>query len=135
MKGRRRAAALLLGGLAAVGLVLWLTTFFGPPPRVAAPPIRDLAPQARTGEDFARLSCVHLRLANQAVESDGPADVVRKELASARALAAEALDRDPAFSALSGGIAALDEAVRRDDGAAAAVGLRVARRQCEALGG
>lgn len=124
----------MIGVLAAAGAVLLLTTYFGPPPRVQAPSVEQLAPAARTAPDFADLACVHLRLANQAVQADAPAATVRRELAAARALAAEALERDARFAALSGGIAALDEAVRNDDAASAAVAVRAALEECRVLG-
>lgn len=112
-------------------MVLWLTTLFGPPPRVSAPPLDELAPNARTAADFAQLSCVHVRLAGQSIQADSAAATVRTELASARVLAAEALRRDGRFAALSGGVASLDEAVRHDDGEAAAVALAVVLNRCE----
>lgn len=99
-------------------------------PRVAAPPLASLAPEARTADDLAGLACVRLRLAAQGVRAGGAAETVRRELAAARVLAAEAVRRDGRFAALSGGVAALDEAVRRDDAAAAAAGLRVALAAC-----
>ena len=124
---------LIAGVLAGAGAVLWLTTLFGPPPRVAAPRLEELAPQARNASDFAELSCVHVRLANQSIQADAAATTVRTELASARALAAEALRRDGRFAALSGGVASLDEAVRHDDGEAAGVALAVVSEQCDGL--
>jgi hypothetical protein len=99
-------------------------------PRLTAPPIASLAPQARTAPDLAAAACVRLRLAAQGIRAGGAADTVRRELAAARALAAEAVRRDGSFAALSGGVAALDEAVRRDDGPTAVVGLRVALEEC-----
>ena len=118
---------------AAVGAVLWLTTLFGPPPRVVAPSGEELAPTARTAGDFAQAACVHLRLAGQAVQADAAAETVRRELAAGRVLAAEAFRRDPRFAGLSGGAAALDEAVRNDDADATAVGMRVVLKECEPL--
>jgi len=123
----------VVGVLVGAGGVLWLTTVFAPPPRIEAPPIQQLAPSARTATDFALLSCVHVRLANQAVLADSPSATARRELAAGRVLAAEALRRDARFAGLSGGVAALDEAVRNDDPRAAAVGLRVTSRECAAL--
>ena len=130
-----KARTWLLGAavLVAAGVILWLTTFFGPPPRVSAPPLDELAPGARTAADFARLSCVHVRLATQAIQADAAATTVRTELAAARALAAEALRRDGRFAPLSGGVASLDEAVRHNDREAAAVALPVVLEQCEAM--
>ena len=122
-----------LGILVVAAAVLWLTTAFAPPPRVSAPSIDQLAPDARSATDFALLSCVHIRLANQAVQADAPSTTARRELAAGRVLAAEALRRDSRFAGLSGGIAALDEAVRTDDARGAAVGLRVTSRECSAV--
>ena len=100
------------------------------PERVTAPPAASLAPGAADAEDFADASCVRLRLVQQGIAADSAAEVVRRELASARVLAAEALRRDGRWAALSGGVAALDEAVRRDEGEVAADALRVALEQC-----
>lgn len=133
MRRRARIGALLAGGLAAAGAVAGLTTVFGPPPRVTAPTLDELAPEARTAADFARLSCVHVRLTGQAIQADAAAQTVREGLASARALAAEALRRDGRFASLSGGVASLDEAVRNDDRAAAKIGLPVVLGECEGL--
>jgi hypothetical protein len=104
------------------------------PARVSAPAVTSLAPGARTAEDLARGACVQLRLAAQGIQAGSAAQGVRAQLASARALAAQAVREDGRWAALSGGIAALDEAVRRDEGAAAASGLTVALEQCETLG-
>lgn len=125
---------MLAGLVAAAGAVFWITTLFGPAPRVDAPSLEELAPEARTAADFAKLSCVHVRLSAQAIQADAAASTVRRELASARALAAEALRRDGRYAALSGGVAALDEAVRNDRGQEAATGLRVALDRCGELG-
>lgn len=119
--------------MAGAALVLWVTTLFGPPPRVTPPRLEELAPRARTAADYAELSCVHVRLANQTIQADGAAATFRTELASARALAAEALRRDARFAALSGGVSALDEAVRDDDAEAAKVSLAVVLEQCKGL--
>lgn len=116
--------------LGAVGLVAVLSAEPSERPRVAVPPLASLAPDVRTAEDFAATSCTRLRLAAQGIRAGSAAGTVRRELAAARALAAEAVRRDGRFAALSGGIAALDEAVRRDDGPAAAAGLRVALEEC-----
>lgn len=118
---------------AVVGVVVGVVALTGrpaEPPRVTAPPLASLAPDARTADDLARLACVRLRLAAQGIRAGSAAETVRRELAAARVLAAEAVRRDGRFAALSGGVAALDEAVRRDDGAAAAAGLRVALADC-----
>lgn len=128
-----RVALVGAGVVAGASAVLWLTTMLGPAPRVAAPPLEELAPNARGAGDFARLSCVHVRLANQTIQADAAAATVRTELASARTLAGEALRRDGRFAALSGGVASLDEAIRNDDGDAAAIALRVVLEQCEGL--
>ena len=133
MSRRARASLLVAGVLAGAGAVVGLTSFFGPPPRVDSPPLHELAPEARTATDFARLSCAYVRLANQSIQADAAAPTVRTELASARALAAEALRREGRFASLSGGVASLDEAVRNDDGDSAAVGLRVVSEECERL--
>ena len=130
---RARRVLLTVGILLAGATVAWLTTLFGPPPRVTAPALEKLAPGARTPADFARLSCVHVRLAGQAIQANAPAKTVREELASARALAAEALRRDGRYAQLSGGVAALDEAVRNDNGAAASTGLTVTMNTCARL--
>ncbi len=133
MSPRARTGVVAAGVLVAAGAVLWLTTVFGPPPRVTAPPLDELAPHARTADDFARLSCVHVRLASQFIQASAAAATVRTQLASARALAAEALRRDGRFAALSGGVASLDEAIRNDDAADAEVALPVMLEQCEAV--
>ena len=113
--------------------VAWVITLSAPPPRVTAPSLDELAPRARTSGDFAELACVHVRLASQGIQADAAATTVRTELASARVLAAEALRRDGRFAALSGGVAALDEAVRRDDGSGVGVSLRVVLRECAGI--
>lgn len=119
---------LLAVGLAALGLA----RLSGPDdaPRVPPPAMASLAPQARTADDFARAACVRLSLAVQGISADSAAETVRRELAAARALAAEALRRDGTYAELSGGVAALDDAVRRDDAEAAATAVRVARQAC-----
>jgi hypothetical protein len=124
------AAVVVVLAVAVAGVVALAAGSSSDRPRVPAPPIASLAPQARTAPDLAAAACVRLRLAAQGIRAGGAADTVRHELAAARALAAEAVRRDGSFAALSGGVAALDEAVRRDDGPAAAVGLRVALEEC-----
>ena len=106
-----------------------------PTVRVPAPPLASLAPQARTADELARAACVRVALAAQGIRAGGSAQTVRRELSAARALAAEAVRRDGRFAALSGGIAALDEAVRRDAGPDAAVGVRVALAECATVQG
>lgn len=125
--------ALLVAGLVAAGaaLVVGART----PDRVTAPPVESLAPGASGADDFARAACVRVQLATQGIAADSSAETVRGELSAARMLAAEALRRDSAFAALSGGVAALDEAVRRDDPAAAATAVRVTRDACTAVRG
>lgn len=123
------AGTLLVAALAVLGVALLRAG--GDPQRVTAAPAASLAPAARTPEDFARAACVRLRLAVQGISADASAETVRRELASARVLAAEAVRRDGSYAPLSGGIAALDEAVRTDDPDAAAAGVRVARSACE----
>ncbi len=133
---RRRVAvgAVLVAGLAACVVAVVVATSADPP--VASPtPVEtrtaaQLAPAARTPVDFARASCVRLRLAAQGVQADSSAEVVRVELAAARVLAAAALSGDGRWAALSGGVAALDEAVTRDDATAAALGLQSALAAC-----
>ena len=129
-----RVLAVLAGGivLAAVAVVL-LIDRPSAPERVTAPPVASLAPTATTAGDYAKASCVRLRLVRQGIAADSPAEVVRRELAAARVLAAEALRRDGRWAALSGGVAALDEALRRDEGQVAADALRVALEQCQGL--
>lgn len=100
----------------------------GTPP--AAQTVAQLAPTARTPVDLARASCVHLRLAAQGVLADSSAEMVRTELAATRVLAAAALAGDGRWAALSGGVAALDEAIARDDPTAAALGLQAALAAC-----
>ena len=121
--------ALLVVALAAVGLAL--LTGDDTEPRVSAPPAASLAPDAQEPADFARAACVRLRLAVQGVAADSATETVRAELAAARVLAAEALSEDGSYAPLSGGIAALDEAVRTDDPDAAATAVRVARAACD----
>lgn len=133
MSRMARVALVGAGVLAGAGAVLWFTMLMGPAPRVTAPSLEELAPNARSAADFARLSCGRARLANQSIQADAAAATVRTELASARALAAEALRRDGRFAALSGGVATLDEAVRQDDGDAASMALRVVLEECEGL--
>ena len=101
--------------------------------RVSAPPLASLAPGASSAEDFADAACVRLRLVAQGVAADSAASVVRQELAAARVLAAAALRRDGRWAGLSGGVAALDEAVSADDGAVAGPALQVALRECAAV--
>lgn len=102
-------------------------------PDVVSPPLASLAPGASSAEDFADAACVRLRLVAQGVAADSAASVVRQELAAARVLAAAALRRDGRWAGLSGGIAALDEAVSADDGAVAGPALQVALRECAAV--
>ena len=122
------AGALLFAALVVVGIAL----LQGPdaPARVPAPPVASLAPGAESAEDFARAACVRLSLAAQGISADSSAETVRRELAAARVLAAEALRRDGSYAPLSGGIAALDEALQRDDGAAAGQAVSVALDAC-----
>ena len=129
----RVLAALVVGALLVVGLLVAVLRESPAPARVAGPALASLAPAGADADDLARAACVRLRLAAQAIRADSPAERVRTELAAARVLAAEAVREDGTFAPLSGGVAALDEAVRRDDGAAAAVGLRVALDQCDQL--
>ncbi len=130
MTAPARVLVPVAGVLIAAAAVLVLIAFLGPPARVSPPPVDALAPHARTSVDFARLSCVHVRLAAQSIRADAAATTVRSELASARLLAAEALRRDGRFAALSGGVASLDEAVRTDDPNAVRVALSVVLEQC-----
>lgn len=125
------AGALVAAGLLAAGLALLRPD--STPARVTAPPVASLAPDASSPEDLARAACVQLRLAAQGIQAGGAAQDVRTQLASARALAAQAVRGDGRWAALSGGVAALDEAVRRDSGSAAAAGLRVSLEQCDGL--
>lgn len=118
---------LLVVGLAALGLA----RLSGPDDaRVPPPAVASLAPQARTADDFARAACVRLSLAVQGIAADSAAETVRRELAAARVLAAEALRRDGTYAELSGGVAALEDAIRRDDATAAGTAVRVARQAC-----
>ena len=129
-----RVRAVLLGGLALIAVLVvagvGLLASSDLPARVTAPAVASLAPDARTSDDFAQAACVRLRLAAQGITAGGAADAVRTELAAARALAAEALRQDGRYAPLSGGLAALDEALRRDDPGAASAGLRVALDAC-----
>lgn len=114
-----------------VGLVVALLLVAGcSADRVSAPPLASLAPDATTAADYAEAACVRLRLVAQGVAADSSASVVRQELAAARVLAAAALRRDGRWAGLSGGIAALDEAVSADDGAVAVPALQVALAEC-----
>lgn len=122
---------LIVAGLLAAGLALLRPDTA--PVRVTAPPVASLAPGASSSEDLARASCVQLRLAAQGIQAGSAAQDVRTQLAAARSLAGQAFRSDGRWAALSGGVAALDEAVRRDEGAAAAAGLRVALEQCDGL--
>lgn len=120
---RRLLVALVL--VAAVVAVVVVRDTPADPPGAAA-----LAPGARTPRDFAVAACVRLRLVEQGVQANSAAADVTRSLAEARVLAAEAARRDPIWLGLSGGVAALDEAVRADDGTAASIGLRAARAMC-----
>lgn len=135
----RRAVAVLVLGLLVVAALLATGVLLlrpePPPPRVSAPPLASLAPDAGSADDLARAACVQLRLAAQGIQAGSAAQDVRGQLAAARALAAQAVREDGRWAALSGGVAALDEAVRRDEGAAAAAGLRVALQECEGVTG
>ena len=134
----RVVAVLVLGGLVVVGLVVTGVVLLrgeAAPTRVPAPALASLAPPDARADDLARGACVRVRLAAQAIRADSPAERVRTELAAARVLAAEAVRQDGAYAALSGGVAALDEAVRRDEPAAAAVGLQVVLDQCATVAG
>ena len=122
---------LLLAGLAAAALaVLLAAVVLLRPVPVPAPRVSELAPTARTPEDLARAACVRVRLAGQGVQADAAARVVRAELRAARVLAAEAVRRDGRWAGLSGGVAALDEAVAADDPVAAGLGLQTALAAC-----
>jgi hypothetical protein len=126
---------LLLGvGLVAALAVLGVRLLTPPsaPPRVSAPPVASLAPGADDPVELARAACVRVDLAAQAVRANGTAEGVRRELAAARVLAAEAFRQEPGFAALSGAAAALDEAVRRD-APDAGPALRVALAECRPL--
>jgi len=132
----RVAVVLVLGvalvvGLAVVAAVMVLLPRPETPSRVSSPPVASLAPDAHTPEDFARAACVRLRLGAQGIRADSSAETVRTELAAARALAAEAVRGDGRYAGLSGGVAALDEAVRRDQPDSAGVGLRIALAECD----
>lgn len=134
----RAAAALLVGlvlVLALAGTGAALLRGEDVPPRVVAPPLASLAPDARSADELARAACVRLRLAAQGIRAGAAADAVRRELAGARALSAAALRGDARYAPLSGGIAALDEAVRRNDPVAATEGLRTALASCDAAAG
>jgi hypothetical protein len=91
-------------------------------------------PPLRTAAQDAAQACVRLRLVEQGVRANAAADDVRTDLAEARRLAGTAAVRDQRWVALSGGIAALDEAVARDDAVAAATGLAVALQECRTAG-
>ena len=135
MSSGRVVLVLLLGTALVAGLVVLgvrLLMRDTAPARVSAPPVASLAPDADTPVDLARAACVRVDLAAQAVRADNPAESVRRELAAARVLAAEAFRQEPGFAALSGAVAALDEAVRRD-APEAGPALRVARTECEPL--
>jgi hypothetical protein len=114
----------LLAGVVAVGV---LATRGGDR---ELPSAAELAPGATSAKDFAAASCLRLRFVEQGVRANSSADAVRRSLAEARVLAAEASVRDPLWVPLSGGVAALDEAVRRDDPRAADIGLQSARAAC-----
>lgn len=133
----RGAVAWILLIVVLAALVVAAISYFSPstPPRVTAPPVRELAPDARDAHDLAAAACVRLDLATQAIRANGHAETVRRELAAARSLAAAALQRDARFIALSGGTAALDEAVRRDEGREAEIALKVTSKECAAITG
>jgi len=100
------------------------------PGQPAEPTAAALAPTAFTGEQLAAAACVHLRLAQQGVFANSAAATVRTELTRARVLARAAVVKDGRFTSLSGAAAALDEAVRADDGPGAAIAVRVVRESC-----
>ena len=97
---------------------------------IAVPAAAVLAPSAVSGADFAAVACADVRLVQQGITAQATADSVRRDLAGARVVAAEAARRDPRYQSLSGGVAALDEALRVDDGPAARLGMQVARANC-----
>ena len=132
---RRTLGVLIVSAVAVAGglVAFYLLRSSTPPERVEAPPVRELAPNARTPAELAEAACVRVDLATQAIQANAAAETVRKELAAARVLAAAAMKADARFAALSGGVSALDEAVRRDEPEAAALGLRVAAERCEEL--
>lgn len=133
----RILAVLIAGVLFVVALVVvgaGLLIRGDSPARVVAPPVASLAPDAQAPRDFARAACTRLSLAVQGISAGASAETVRTELAAARALAAEALRGDGSYAPLSGGLAAVDEAVRTDDAAAASTGVRVARQACGDVG-
>lgn len=98
---------------------------------VQVPPAASLASATVSGDELARAACVQLRAVQQGVAADSSSSTVRRELAEARQLAGAAAERNPAYSALSGGAAALDDAVTRDDPAAADVAIRVVQANCK----
>lgn len=114
----------------AVLLALLLVTGCSSSGAAPMPPLASLAPDATTADDYAQAACVRLRLVSQGVAADSAASVVRTELAAARVLAAAALRRDGRWAGLSGGLAALDQAVAADDAAAAGSALQVALAEC-----
>ena len=116
--------------VAVVGALAYLSP--ATPQRVTSPPARELAPEARDAHELAEAACLRVNLATQAIRANASAETVREELAAARSLAAAALRRDARFTALSGGVSALDEAVRRDEPRDAEVALKVTLRECEA---
>ena len=97
---------------------------------IAVPAAAVLAPSAVSGADFAAAACTGVRLVQQGITAGAAADSVRRDLAGARVVAAEAARRDPRYQSLSGGVAALDEALRVDDGPTARLAMLVARANC-----
>ena len=122
---KRFVALVLL--VAAAGTLVVLSRHSDPPPVRS---VASLAPGAVSGEELAAAACIRLRLAQQGILANSSADTVRGELAEARVLAAAAVTKDSAFTALSGGAAALDEALRRDAPGAASLAVRVVRASC-----
>lgn len=132
---RSRVLLALLLALLVAGAAVMAVRAAGPQQRAGAEPrpLSSLAPPGATAGELARLACARLSLAAQGIRAQAAAEPVRRELADARVLAAQAVRQDGRFAALSGGLAALDDAVTRDDGRAAGLALRVALAECAAV--
>lgn len=85
------------------------------------------------GERLASSACDAFTEAERLIRANASSDDVLALTDRARDSASAAADVDPRWRPLAGGTAALDEALRTDDPAAARVGVDVVRSECRAL--
>jgi hypothetical protein len=81
-------------------------------------------------EQLARRACAGIATFEQQVDANASAEAVFQTLDGLRSAANAAADRDPRWRSLASGTDALDVALRKNDAAAARVGIDVVRAQC-----